>query len=254
VGLSNPLRSSARQSASLAETANRPWPLPARDWRLAQTLEDVLFCHWRVPGSALRAVVPPALELDRYRGETWLGIVALRFANLRLRGTLPVPFLSRFLGLNVRTYVRVGEKPGIFFLGLDAASQIAAAAAQRIYRLPYFQARISHERNSWASLRVDPGAHSRSFRARYSVSGGVARPAPGTLEHFLIERFCLYAVEGRRVQRVDIHHRSWRVQPADVVVEENTMPPAPIELRDETPLAHYSERQDILIWPPEPLG
>lgn len=252
--LSNLLRSSARQSATLAETSHRPWPLPPRAWRVAQTLEDVLFCHWRVPASALRAVVPPALELDRHRGETWLGIVALRFTNLRLRGTFPLPFLSSFLGLNVRTYVRVGEQPGIFFLGLDAASPVAATAAQRLFRLPYFRARIAHERNSWASLRVDPGAHSRSFRARYSVSGRAARPAPGTLEHFLIERFRLYAVEGRQVRRVDIHHPPWRVQPAKVVVEENTMAPAPIEVLEEPPLAHYSERQDILIWPPEPVG
>jgi hypothetical protein len=63
--------------------------------------------------------------------------------NLRARLTLPLPFVSAFEEINVRTYVTVNGQAGIHFFSLDAASTLAVAAARRAYRLPYFHARAS---------------------------------------------------------------------------------------------------------------
>jgi uncharacterized protein YqjF (DUF2071 family) len=243
----------ARQAEALADTAHRPWPLPPGDWLLGQTWEHLLFAHWRVPESELRALVPTALEIDRYDGDAWLGITPFRLTGLRARGMPPAPIVSRFPELNVRTYVTAGERPGIYFFSLDAASRLAVAAARRAYKLPYFRAqmslRVRGRRVSFESVRAAPEAHRRVFRARYRPEGPAAEPRPGTLEYFLTERYCLYAVEGDRLYRAEIHHPPWRIAPGLGELEENTMVPAPVQLSPDGPLLHVAEPQDALIWP-----
>src|SRR5919205_1628427 len=110
----------ARQAATVRRLDHRPWPLPPGRWSQAQTWENLLFAHWRVPEPELRRLVPPALELDVRDGSAWLGMTPFRVSGLRLRGMLPVPRLSTFLELNVRTYVTAEDKPGIWFFSLDA--------------------------------------------------------------------------------------------------------------------------------------
>src|SRR5437763_581979 len=109
------LSAPARQAASLRDTAHRPWPLPPGSWRLGQTWEDLLFAHWRVDADVLRPLVPDALRLQTHDGAAWLGITPFKISALRLRGTLPLPRVSSFLELNVRTYVTAGGKTGIWF-------------------------------------------------------------------------------------------------------------------------------------------
>jgi uncharacterized protein len=243
----------ARQAAALEQTEHRPWPLPPGGWLLAQTWEHLLFAHWRVPERAIRGLVPPTLEIDRNDGEAWIGITPFRHTGFRLRGTLPAPIVSRFPELNVRTHVTAGGKPGIIFFSLDAASRLAVAGARRAYKLPYYRARMSMavraRRVAFASERRDASGPRRAFRARYLPTGSAVEPESGTLEHFLTERYCLYAVEGGSLYRGEIHHLPWRIAPAEADLEENTMAPAPLALPPEEPLLHVAEPQDALIWP-----
>src|SRR5262245_47063767 len=250
-------RGPARQSAALEQLAHRPWPLPEGRWLMAHTWHDLLFAHWRVPDSALRALVPNELAVDTHDGHAWLGLTPFRMGGVRFRGTLPLPGLSSFPELNVRTYVTDGEKPGIWFFSLDAGSATAVAAARRLYRLPYFRARMGVRAGpagiAFSSVRTEPGAFPRALRATYRPSGAAFSAQPGTLEHFLTERYCLYTAAGGRVYRAEIHHPPWPLQPAAVEIAENTMAPRTIELAGD-PLAHFSARLDGVIWPLQSLG
>ena len=249
--LSNPLEAGARQAAVLRQPGRRPWPLPPGRWIFAQTWEDVLFCHWRVSRSALRAFVPPSLEIETFDGSAWVGVIPFRLTGFRVRGLLALPRLSTFPELNVRTYVTDGERSGILFISLDAARTWAVVAARRVYKLPYFRARMSmttRDSIEFSSERIRAGPHPRRFHARYRPGAALRVLEPGTLEHFLIERYCLYTTDGSRILRGDAHHRPWSIQRAEVEIEQNTMAPAPIALQAE-PLFHYSVRQDALIWP-----
>jgi hypothetical protein len=120
----------SRQAAVVEVTAHRPWPLPAEPWVMAQTWHDLLFCHWRLPVEALRPHVPAELELETFDGSGWLGVTPFLLDGLRLRNLPPVPLLSRFLEVNLRTYVRAGGRPGIWFFSLDAASRLAVEGAR----------------------------------------------------------------------------------------------------------------------------
>jgi uncharacterized protein len=243
---------SALQRRTLEETGHRPWPLPRGPWLQGQTWCDLLFAHWRVPPDSLRRVMPHtvALQLDDH-GSAWLGITPFRVTGLRLHGTPPLPWVSRFAELNVRTYVEVGGKPGIYFLSLDAARRAAVVAARRTYRLPYFHARMrarkAGARIDYESERIDSSGPAARFRGSYAPAGP---PTDDKLARWLAERYCAYTIDKHlRPLRVDIHHPPWPLQPADGELDAQGMADqVGIELEGD-PLLHFSARQDTLIWP-----
>jgi len=248
-----------RQRAGLRQTGHRPWPVPGRRWIMGQTWIQLLFMHWPLEPEVLRPAVPAELPIDTFGGRAWIAITPFEVLGLRLRATPPLPRISRFPELNVRTYTTVNGKPGIWFLSLDAGSAPAVAAARRAYRLPYFRAGIDiardGERIRYRSVSASAHRPRAALDVDYAPTGPRFTARPGTLEHFLIERYCLYAQdEAQRLHRADIHHPPWQLQPADAAVHDNTMTaPFVIELPPMQPLLHYAERQDVVIWPPEPV-
>ncbi len=235
---------------------HRPWPLPSLPWVMFQSWQDLLFAHWRFPAEAIRPLVPAPLALEEYDGSAWLAVTPFRLTGLRARGLPPIPGVSEFPEMNLRTYVRHGDRSGIFFLSLDADSRLAVLAARVGYRLPYRKAEMRVESSGeWVeydSRRVDDPVPA-DFSARYRPTGPVFTPAPGTLEHFLTERYALYTVlRDATVLRGDIHHVPWPLQPAEAEIRVNTVPAAHgLTLPDTPPLLHFSARQDTLIWPPQ---
>ncbi len=247
------LEAPARQVAALETLAHRPWPLPETSWVMGQTWDDLLFAHWPVSASLVREHVPAHLAIDEHEGSAWIGVTPFAVTGLRARGLLPLPFLSTFVEVNVRTYVTQEDRPGIWFFSLDASSQLAVEAARRVYRLPYFQAHMSLERRGGRIVFECARHGGRAFSATYAPSGAAFEAVPGSLEHFLAERYCLYAEEKGRLFRCDIHHAPWSLQPATAAIDLNTLPPdwaAP----SGSPTLHYSLRQDVVIWPLEQVA
>jgi uncharacterized protein YqjF (DUF2071 family) len=232
----------AAQARSLRVTQHRPYPAPERPWTMGQTWQELLFAHWRVAYDELRPHVPERLELEQHDGSAWIGLTPFRVSGLRLRGAPPLPLLSSFLELNCRTYVRAGDRPGIWFFSLDASSRAAVAAARRTYRLPYRHARID---TAGGSFRAETDAGG-VFRASYHGVGMPASADPATLEYFLVERYCLYAGDGEI--RAEIHHAPWPLQAAEAEVEQRGI--APVALEGD-PICHYARRLDVVVWSPE---
>jgi len=239
----------------LEETAHRPWPMPSGPWIMTQTWNDLLFAHWPADPAAIRQKVPAGIELDLLDGRAWVGIVPFYMTNVAPRGTPAIPGVSAFAELNVRTYVRVHDKPGVYFFSLDAASRLAVRAARRFYHLPYFYASMSvYEVGGaidYSSHRHDRHGHAAEFVARYEPAGEIFPPAPGSLEYFLTERYCLYTTDfQRRVRIAEIHHPPWSLQMADAEFQIDTMAlAAGIQLPAVTPLLHFAKRQDMVAWP-----
>jgi uncharacterized protein YqjF (DUF2071 family) len=226
---------------------------------MAQQWHDLLFAHWPIAPQVMRAHVPPQLPLDLWEGQAWIAVVPFRMYGVRPRGVPALPLLSAFAELNVRTYVTLDGKPGVFFFSLDAANPPAVLAA-RLIPLPYYWAAMSvrQARDGWVeydSRRLPLGRPAR-FRARYRPIGPVFNPLPGSIEHFLAERYCLYSVDGRGVvRRLEIHHPPWPLRVAEARIERNTMVAAAgIGLPDVPPLLHFAERQEMVNWAPYRTG
>jgi uncharacterized protein len=241
----------------LEQTAHRPWPLPAGPWLMTQTWHNLLFAHWPIDAGALRARVPAGVEIDRFDGTAWLGIVPFYMTNVAPRLVPALPWVSAFPELNVRTYVTAGDKPGVFFFSLDAGNPLAVRAARGLLNLPYYSAAMTVDDRdgeiAYTSRRASPAAE---FVARYHGRGDRNPPPRGTLESFLTERYCLYAVDrSSRAYRLDIHHPPWLLESARAEITINTMAEAAgLPLPSTAPLLHFSKRQDAVCWGPERLA
>jgi uncharacterized protein len=243
----------------LNETTHRPWPVPQSPWLMTQSWHNLLFAHWPVDPELLRGRLPAGLPLDLYNGQAWIGVVPFRMTNVAPRFVPRLPFVSEFAEINVRTYVTLSGKPGVYFFSLDAESAMAVAAARLLLQLPYFTARMDvrcdGHRVDYASRRNDGAGSAAEFVARYQPAGPRYEPVPGTLDYFLTERYCLYNVDARfRVYRLEVHHLPWKLQPAEATITTNTMTEAAgIRLPSVAPVLHFSARQDTIAWAPETL-
>jgi uncharacterized protein len=244
----------------LKKIDHRPWPLPDGPWVMAQAWHNLLFAHWRIEERFLRPLIPRALHIDTFEGDAWIGVVPFRMSDVRLRFTPAIPGLSAFPELNVRTYVTAQGKPGVWFFSLDATNAIAVAAARLTFHLPYFRARMSCvERAGWIrydSQRTHGGAAPAALRGHYRSVGEIFEAARGTLEHFLTERYCLYAATSKgKVLRGEIHHPPWQLQSAEAELEKNTMiETASLPSPSGKPLLHFARLQRMVAWAPKAIG
>ncbi len=251
---------------SFAHTGHRPWPLPRGRWTWRQSWRDLLFAHWPVPTEAIRSLVPAGLAVQEFDGTSWIAAVPFRMAGVMRRPLPDLPWVSAFPQLNVRVYVEAEGKPGVFFLSIDAANPLVAAIARTLFHVPYFWADMSMRRErEWIGYECDrrrPTADRHRpaavggrpspvvFRGRYRPTSEVYTAVPGTLEHFLTERYCLYAVSADGVvRRTEVHHAPWPLQRAEAEIETNTMTAAGGVAVDDPPaLLHFSRRIDVVVW------
>jgi uncharacterized protein YqjF (DUF2071 family) len=223
-----------------------------------QRWDALLFLHWPVPLDALRPLVDRRLEVEPFEGRAWVSATPFTVRGARLRGLPPIPSLSDFHEVNLRTYVRFrGGSPGVWFFSLDAASGPAAALARASLGLPYFRARIRRsergQEHAYESVRRAPASRRASVSVDWITGAGVPSvAAPGTLEHFLVERYALYSAWAGRLLRVRVRHPPWPLVAARVERCEETLtagaglaPPA------EAPRAQFSPGVDVEFFPPE---
>jgi uncharacterized protein YqjF (DUF2071 family) len=249
--------SDAFDRSIVESTAHRPWPMPSAPWLMTQSWNSLLFAHWRVDASQVRQVVPDDFDLDLFHGEAWLGVVPFYMTNVGVRAAPALPWLSAFPELNVRTYVRVSDRPGVYFFSLDAGRRLAVAAARALLNLPYYAAVMSVERRDAAvhyqSARRSGGA---DFNAVYEPASAPFAASMESIEYFLTERYCLYHYDRRGCPyRLEIHHRPWSLQLACATITINTMAAAGrLTTNGSPPLLHFARRQDVVAWAPMRLS
>jgi len=209
--------------------SDRAWPLPKQPWGMRMTWSGLLFAHWTVEPEAVASLLPAGVTLDTRDGKAWVGVVPFLMSNVTPRYCPAIPGLSRFPELNVRTYVILGGKPGVWFFSLDAASRIAVRVARASFNLPYMDANMSIRRDecgaiTYRSQRAHRGEPAAEFAASYSAAGEFSETEPGSLEHWLTARYCLYSANRKGwLFRGEIDHPPWSLAPADYSERVNTM-------------------------------
>lgn len=239
---------------ALEQTDHRPWRTPAGPWTWRQRWTHLLFAHWAVPTDALQPHLPPRVEVQEFDGTAWLAVVPFVLARLAVRFLPPVPGLNTFPELNLRTYVQVDGVPGVWFFSLDASNPLAVWAANSVFGLPYHRARmrvdIDGDEVSFESRRRAGGV---GCRVRYRPTGEAALAEPGSVEHWLTERYCVYApTGGEGLTRTEVHHEPWPLQPARAAFRSLDLGrPFGIELPTPPDLVHYSRGVPVVLWPGE---
>jgi uncharacterized protein len=237
---------------AFSRTDHRPWPVPSRPWTWRQTWRDLLFAHWPVPAEILRPLVPSRLTIQEHEGTSWIGVVPFRMTGVSPRWIPDLPWLSAFPELNLRLYVELDGKPGVWFLSLDAANPVAVWAARRFFHLPYFYADMSigAEGDTFQYRSERRGATVR-FAGSYRPTSPPYEATPGSLEHFLTERYCLYAqAPDGTLYRAEVHHRPWPLQKAEADIVVNDMAsPHGLKLDGPPALLHFARKIDVVVWP-----
>jgi uncharacterized protein YqjF (DUF2071 family) len=175
-----------------------------------QSWRDLLFLHWEWDADEVQRTLPSGLRVDRYDGRCYLGVVPFKMRRVRPRFVPPVPRISNFLELNLRTYVcDANDTPGVWFYSLDANQRLAVAVARRFFHLPYHWARMEiitddEDVMTYTSARgSDPSV---CDRYRYRAVGSKQRAEPGSLEFFLLERYVLFAETNRGLRAGRVYH------------------------------------------------
>lgn len=223
--------------------------MPREAWRWRQSWRDLLFAHWPVAPALLRPLLPHNLELQEFDGTAWLGLVPFRMAGVMRRPWPDLPWISAFPELNVRTYVELNGKPGVWFLSLDASNALAVWAARKFFHLPYYLARMSLTEEN-GSIRYSSSRAGADFAASYAPTSAPYQAVPGSLEHWLTERYCLYAAApDGTLWRNEVHHHQWPLQAATATISRNTILDFHgLTLHEPPALLHFSRRLDVVIW------
>jgi len=220
---------------------------------MRMTWEQLAFIHWRVPAEVIRRQLPVGLEVDTFDGSAWVGAVPFFMTNVRARGCPAIPTTANFLELNLRTYVTHKGKAGVWFFSLDAASWLCVRGARLGFHLPYFDADMNATVSgdiAYRSRRVHRDACPGVFRALYQPTGEIFRSQPGSLEHWLTERYCLYSADAKgSIYCGEIHHEPWPLQQAVVRLRENTLGNlAATDLNGTPESVLYSRKLNVVAW------
>lgn len=234
---------------------HRPFPMPKSPWVMQQTWKDLLFIHYKIPYNTLRALVPQELELDTYNEETWISITPFKMRNVRFRMMPPIPTATNFLEMNLRTYVKLNGKGGIYFFSLDASSTLSVIGARTGAFLPYFTANMSvNEENGVFHFKSRRNRDNKiGLDVKYKPKSTPFESSKGSLEEWLVERYCLFqeSVKGKFLE-IDIHHLKWPLQQAEAQIMANTLTePLGFAIPDTPPLINFSKCQKVLVWPPK---
>jgi uncharacterized protein YqjF (DUF2071 family) len=155
--------------------------------------------------------------------------------------------------VNLRTYDRLRGEPGVFFFSIDAASCLGAFVARHVFHLPYFRAGI-HLKEDGGEFRLTCNRRQEPAPAKLVASwrptGTLHRPARGSLEQFLLERYASFAPAGNhQLYRGPILHSDWMVQDAQADIPESSLITAAGLAPPANVVAHFSPGVDTHVCP-----
>lgn len=198
-------------------------PRPLGPVVMRQRWTDLLFLHWTLPPEVMQRTLPPGLTVDVFQDQAWVGIVPFFMEAVRPVGLPALPWISSFLELNVRTYVRdAANRPGVWFYSLDCNRWPAVQIARRGFHLPYQYAEMRADREADGTIAYQcqrhPGSSHPAAAYRYRGVGDVSPAAAGTLDCFLAERYRLFSwhPRRRRLYSGEVWHHPYPLQHAEV--------------------------------------
>ncbi len=225
---------------------------------MRQRWAGLLFLHWPFDPAVIQARLPEGLFVDTHEGQAWLGVVPFFMEKVRPVMLPPIPRLSWFLELNLRTYVHdAAGNPGVWFFSLDCNQPIAVEIARHLFHLPYEHASMQSvwrgNEINYHCQRKTPFARPAAYR--YQTPTSAAPAEEGSLEWFLVERYLLFSTNRNGcLHSGRVHHTPYQIAPA--VCPEWSTEPLRLNGFDSPqcppPSMLVAEPVDVLVFPLKP--
>ncbi|WP_203296529.1 YqjF family protein [Luteirhabdus pelagi] len=227
----------------LDTTSHRPWELPDGDWKFYQEWNQAIFLHWKVDLDKLNQFVPRELEIDLFRGEPWVSVVAFTMENIRPR-RLPAFYpISNFEEINIRTYVKSNGKTGVYFLSIEGGKRVSCKIAKSISELPYRFSRMKRNEGSYYSSNKEYGD---GLGLEFEL--GPDLDAKTELDKWLTERYALFQDSGESINEFEIHHLEWPIKTIELKKMEISYPRFDQLIQGKPQLTHYSDGVQVIAW------
>lgn len=235
---------------ALSQTSHRPWEMPEGDWVYYQEWNRLIFLHFEVPFDELRALVPESMKLDALEGKYYISVVPFTMEQIRPRILPAIDFISNFDELNVRTYVKVDGKAGVYFLNIEAGNRLSAFISRTLSGLPYEKAQMKREKGLYYSLNKK-----KKFFLKAEFKVGSVVQEKTALQTWLTERYCLYVNLDEDLYRYEIHHKEWEIREISFDVLELDYRLGNIHLTEDNVICpNYSTGIEVVSWGREILN
>jgi hypothetical protein len=220
-------------------------PFMTQKWR------DAIFINWPVPAAAVARVIPNGLEPDLFNGTAWVSLVPFRMENLRIRHLPPIPGTSNFGEVNVRTYVRGPNGPGVWFCSLDVHAALATLVARTFYRLPYYHGEVSETQaattSNWKVRRKRPEVVAGELEIEK-----LSTPVNDLLSVFLTARWRLYSGRSKKLRVAQVDHPPWDLAEAKIKkCTTGLVDHAGFDVSEATPTAYWSPGVPVRVTAPK---
>jgi hypothetical protein len=236
----------------LKHISHRGWKLPNGKWSYYQEWNNALFLHWRIDISELQKLTPSNLVIDKFEGESWISIVAFTMEKIRPRYLPAISVISNFDEINVRTYLTHENKPGVFFLNIEAQKLTSTFIAKLLSGLPYEKSEI--ERGEIGNTKYFKSCNkNKNFKLDVKFVVGQELTNKSTLDKWLTERYCLYLKSKNETYRYEIQHKPWKLFQAETIALTTNYTFGNITLNRKPDLIHYSKGVKVLAWDKEKI-
>jgi hypothetical protein len=201
------------------ETMQKPGLFLTAEWKW------LVMANYAVEPSLLEPLVPRGTELDSFDGSVYLSLIGFLFNRSRIYG-VPIPLHQSFEEVNLRFYVRRGEKRGVVFIRELVPRYWVAAIARLGYNEKYLSVPMSH--------RIQTALPDGAIEAEYAWGAGPQRcsvrvatenesflPGEGSLSQFITEHYWGYAAQADGgCKEYEVQHPRWPVRIAREVQVE----------------------------------
>lgn len=231
----------------LQSVSHRKWPLPVNSWSYYQEWNNALFLHWKVPVDDLQQFLPKNLKVDTFENEAWVSAVAFTMEKIRPKNLPAFAPISNFNEINIRTYVIHNDKPGVYFLNIEAQKLVSTKLSKLLSGLPYQKAQMKRfNKNELQHYTSSLKKKGFTFTSKYRISDQTVSKT--NLDLWLTERYCLYLDRGGKTYIYEIHHLPWELQKVTLEEVQTNYRIGEIDLNSKPDHVHYSPGVKVIAW------
>lgn len=187
---------------------------------LHQRWDELAYFHWSYEPEVVQRLLPAGVRVDTFDGRAWVGLIPFEMRRVQLGPTPPIPYLSHFIEINVRTYVLDAHgRRAVWFFSLDVPRASIVGVARSVFSLPYCFASADHtvrgDHHRYEMRRRWPHRRRPAATIDFTVGERIPDGDVTSLDHFLTARWALLTMRRRRLLYGAVYHPRWPLHVVD---------------------------------------